>query len=666
MISLYEKIRVMIGYLPNNINIHFTDMKSYLLYILLLKNIRNRSAGTISEISSLGIPSLELSDGPCGINNNEKVFAYPSPILLASSWNRSVLFLGGQYLGQDACRYKKDVVLSPGINLIRNPLAGRNFEMYSEDPLLSGILGSCTINGIQSMGIGSCIKHFAAYNQEQDRTSIDIRVSKRALYELYLRVFSIALSYSDPLCLMTSYNKVNGFYTSEHSFLIQECLRKKMKYKGVIMTDWVSGSDPVLQIKAGINLIMPGGGIDLINKLIKIASSDSLVMNRVNESLSYIIRFHQQLQELKSKSVVISNHNKKDLSDESIILLQNKNHLPIRDNRVSLFEISDIDPSTFVIMGGGSSEVTPNQKIDLYEACLYRRLDAIRIKRENISETTIQWASEKSSTAIITISRYSTEFKDIPVSLFDLSSNEIKHLKMISRIFHSKHKKITVVLNIPGPIETQSWKHLVDSILLCYYPGSIGSVSVIDILLGNITPSGKLTCTFPNKLKDHPSTQYYLNLNKISKTNMNIYTEDIYVGYRYYLTYDIPVSFSFGHGLSYTTFKYTNVRYISIENYYIVYIDITNIGDCKGKEIVQLYISYPASIGVPKRELKSFEKTNLLDPYETEQVKLVLRYEDLLIYHPILSEWTMLKGEYRFELGASSDDIRTICKVNIE
>ena len=684
------------------------------------------AAGTTYPIERLGIPAVVLADGPAGLRINptregdEATYYcthFPIGTLLASTWNQELVENVGKAIGNEVLEYGADVLLAPALNIHRNPLCGRNFEYYSEDPVVAGKIAAAYVRGVQSNGVGTSIKHFAVNNQETNRMGNDARVSPRALREIYLKGFEIAVKEGNPWTVMSSYNYVNGTYTSENPELLTTLLRDEWGYKGMVMTDWFGGKDALAQMVAGNDMLQPGQNkqFEAIVNGVKEGKLDEAVLDRNVKRILEMI-----LQTPKFKGYQFSN--KPDLkahaevtrqsATEGMVLLKNDNSaLPLAQNvkNVALFGCTSYD---FVAGGTGSGNVNHAYVVSLldglknvgysideglkntYES--YLKAEKERLSKEKkgwfmpderpaemaLSAQIIKEQVAKSDVALITIGRTSGEFLDRKLADFNLSKEEQKMVQEVTKAFHAAGKKVIVVMNIGGVIETASWKNLPDAILCAWQAGQEGGNSVADVLAGKASPSGKLTMTFPVKFEDAASSANFpidLEAN-IDITNKNAkkgnvknvdytnYEEDIYVGYRYFDSFNQNVSYPFGYGLSYTTFAYANPAIKAENGVYTVTVDVKNTGKMAGKEVVQLYVSAPdaAANNKPDKELKAFAKTQELKPGETATITLTVKAADLASFDEATSSWVVEAGNYKFLVGASSRDIKAELSADVE
>lgn len=676
------------------------------------------AAGTTYPIERLGIPAVVLADGPAGLRINPTregdtatyyCTHFPIGTLLASTWNQELVESVGKAIGNEVLEYGADVLLAPALNIHRNPLCGRNFEYYSEDPLVSGKIAAAYVRGVQSNGVGTSIKHFAVNNQETNRMSNDAQVSPRALREIYLKGFEIAVKEAEPWTVMSSYNYVNGTYTSESKDLQTTLLRDEWGFKGMVMTDWFGGSDVVAQMNAGNDMLQPGLQKQYDSLIVAAKSGvldDAVLSRNVKRILEMIMktpRFkgykYSNKPDLKAHAAVT-----RQSATEGMVLLKNDNNaLPLASTvkNIALFGCTSYD---FVAGGTGSGNVNRAYTVSLLEGLSnagytvddnlksvyekYLVAEKERLAKEkkglfmpdkrpdemSLTPAMVNEQVGKSDMALITIGRTSGEFLDRNVADFNLSQAETQMVQTVTRAFHAAGKKVIVVLNIGGVIETASWKNLPDAILCAWQAGQEGGNSVADVLKGNASPSGKLTMTFPLSFADAASSKNFpvdMNasidlVNKgerkhdVKNVDYTNYEEDIYVGYRYFDSFGKNVSYPFGYGLSYTTFEYTNPAIMSENGTYTVTVNVKNIGKCAGKEVVQLYVSAPNNkeMNKPVKELKAFAKTKELKPGESELVTMTVAAADLASFDIATSSWVVDAGKYEFLIGASSRDIR--------
>ncbi|WP_297098549.1 glycoside hydrolase family 3 C-terminal domain-containing protein [uncultured Draconibacterium sp.] len=670
-------------------------------------------------IPRLGIPAVALNDGPAGLNisssrasDPDKKFyatAWPSPRLLASSWDLELTEKVGSAFGHEAKEYGIGVILGPGLNIQRIPLCGRNFEYYSEDPLVSGLMTSAIVNGIQSNDVGTCIKHFVANNQETERNTLHVYMSERAMREIYLKAFEVAVKKSKPWTVMTAHNSLNGPHVSESYELLTTILRNEWGFNGFVMTDWFGGTDAIAQLKAGNDLLTPGMPYQ-VEALLKAIESKELQMETLDKNveriLSVIMRtstfkgyIFSDNPDLKSNAQLA-----RKAAAESMVLLKNDNEaLPFSNsiNRIALFGNSGYKLFT----GGlGSARVTPayensiaqglkNAGYSLNNELNERYLNYIaEYSTKNpivnhikelfdptpqapmmpIKKDVIEKLSSQNDAAVIVLGRVSGEGTDRKQEEFELSKTEKQTIKDVSEVFHAKGKKVVVVLNVSIEVETASWRDDVDAIMLAWLPGQEGGNAIADILSGKVNPSGKLTSTFPVNYDDVPSAKNFPGKMYPEKSTREFmgypyiptdvtYEEGIYVGYRYYNSFNVKTAYEFGFGLSYTDFKYSDLKLsaTTFKDELNLELIVTNTGKVAGKETVQLYLAAPAkTMDKPAVELKKFAKTKLLAPGEAQTINFKLIPRDLASYDSGQSAWVSEAGEYLVKVGASSKDIK--------
>jgi beta-glucosidase len=681
------------------------------------------AAGRTHGISRLGIPSITVSDGPAGIridpirnNDSSKTYyatAFPVGTLLASSWDPALVHQVGVAFGTEIHEYGADVILGPGVNIHRNPLGGRNFEYYSEDPLIAGRIAAAMINGIQSQGVGTSIKHFAANNQETNRNSVNTIVSERAMREIYLKGFEIAVKTSQPWTVMSSYNKVNGTFTSQRHDLLTTILKNEWGFKGFVMTDWFGGKDAVAQMNAGNDLLMPGNPLQ--SKAIADAvKSGKLSQKQLDANVTRILNIILRSPEFKKYKYSSAPDLKKDAqiarsaAAQSMVLLKNDDKaLPLKTKKIALFGNTSYE---LVAGGTGSGFVNRGYTISVAEGltnggyvvdnklkgAYETYLNAEKAKHPKsamsffapppapaemgITPEVLAREVNEADVAILTIGRNAGEGRDRKVEDdFNLKSEEKAAIKTISEAFHSKGKKLIVVLNIGGVIETASWRDEADGILLAWQPGLEGGNSIADVLSGKVNPSGKLATTFPMVYADEPSAKNFPGRELPmpagekpgvmgAKPSEVTYEEDIYVGYRYYNTFDVKTAYPFGYGLSYTNFKYSDLKLSSktFNGTITATITVTNEGDVAGREVVELYVSAPkAGLPKPEEELKAFAKTKLLLPKESQTINLTLTAKDLASFDTGKQSWIAQAGTYEVKIGASATDIKKTKKFDL-
>lgn len=686
------------------------------------------AAGQLNAIPRLGIPNTVLADGPAGLriqpkrDGTTKTFYcthFPIETVMSSTWNSNLVKAVGAAIGDEVKHYGVDVLLAPATNIQRNPLNGRNFEYYSEDPLLAGKITAAMIAGVQSNGVGTSLKHFALNNQETNRTNNNVIGNPRTFREIYLKPFEIAIKESHPWTVMTSYNKINGTYTSERADLLTEILRHEWGFNGMVMTDWYGGQHATMQMEAGNDLLMPGK-LSQREELRKAILNGNLSMEIIDRNikniLEYIIktpRFNGYVADnnpdLKAHAQVTRN-----AAIEGMVLLKNnRNALPFTKNikNLAAFGFTSYD---FIAGGTGSGDVNhayvvslidglknggfsidesikksyeeyiPEAKAKMpkptgqFAAFLPKKL----IPEMELSDVDILNAAKNDDAAVITIGKTSGEFGDRSIKTnFNLTDAEKKMISDVTRIFHKEGKKVVVILNVCGVIETQSWISQPDAVLISWLPGQEGGNSVADIISGKESPSGRLPMTWPLSYNDVPSKNDFPNPDEISddelmnslkgftelrtdgsRKNFDIttYNDGIYVGYRYYTTKNIPVSFPFGYGMSYTSFEYGKPNVEKDGNGNIkVSVNVRNNGKMAGKEVVQVYVSAPGKdMDKPARELKGFAKTKRLAVGESETVTINIPFESLASFNDQSNCWQVESGVYKVMVAKNAADLK--------
>ncbi len=691
------------------------------------------AAGTSPAIPRLGIPATVLTDGPAGVRidptrkGTDKTFyatAFPIGSCLASTWNTELVNQVGQAIGNETKEYRCDVILGPGMNLHRNPLCGRNFEYYSEDPLLTGRIAAAYINGVQSQGAGVSAKHFAVNSQETERTAVDERLSQRAARELYLRGFEIAVRESNPWTIMASYNKINGEFSMGNHDLLTKILRDDWGFKGIVMTDWIGireGLPTTREVQAGNDLMEPGQPAQT-NEIIEGVKSGKLdikdVDRNVRRMLEYIVKtpsFHKypatNSPDFKAHAAIT-----RQSAAEGIVLLKNNGTLPWKGGikTVALFGENSYD---FLSGGTGSGCVHPPYVVDMLQGLenagiksspvltdIYRKyIEFAKVKfqaerhpakwyqREyfgqqkypeiSISPIAINNEVSTADAAIITIGRQAGEGVDRDIDTeFNLIPEERALITDVCNAFHQAGKPVIVIINSGSVIETASWSGYPDAILCAWQPGMEGGNSIADLLTGKVNPSGKLTMTWPIAATDHASSKnfpgqidYYsfkdmvANKRPIAGHTYTNHEEDIYVGYRYFDTFQKNVAYPFGFGLSYTTFEMTKpVVKAKGKDAVEVSITVKNTGSVAGKEVAQVYVQAPKGrLEKPVQELKGFAKTRSLQPGESQTLTIVIPVRDLASFDEAGSQWLAEAGTYTFRIGASSRDIQATASLKL-
>ncbi len=682
------------------------------------------AAGSTHAIERLGIPAIVLADGPAGLRINptregdENTYYcthFPIGTLLASTWNTELIEQVGTAMGNEVLEYGADVLLAPALNIHRNPLNGRNFEYYSEDPLVAGMTAAAYVKGVQSNGVGTSVKHFAFNNQETNRTGNDAQISTRAIREIYLKGFERVVKESDPWTIMTSYNKINGTYTSEEPMLVEDILRGEWGYKGTVMTDWFGGKDASAQMHAGNDMLQPGRPSQY-HQIIDDVDAGKLDVADLDRNVKRILELIVRSPRFKGYAYT----NKPDLkahaavtrqsATEGMVLLENNGALPLakETKNVAVYGVTSYD---FIAGGTGSGNVNRAYTVSLLDglknagyaidANVQAKYDEYKkqIEEEKAKNkdgnplsaflpqplpaeivpaaADLTDAVAANDAAIITLGRISGEFLDRTADNFNLAKEEKALIDAVTKAYHAAGKKVVVVLNIGGVIETASWKKLPDAILCAWQAGQEGGNSVADVLSGKVSPSGKLTMTWPNDLADHASTKnfpkaenFQLDLSTfmgkeaekkdpVEFWDWTKYEEGIYVGYRWFDKENMGVSYPFGYGLSYTTFEYSNAAVKADAKNITVTVDVKNTGAVAGKEVVELYASAPGQdMDKPVKELRAYAKTAELKAGESATVTMTFPVADLASFSEDANAWVVEAGNYKLLVGASSRDIK--------
>ena len=684
------------------------------------------AAGTTPRIERLGIPATVLTDGPAGVRidptregTTQTYYATAFPIgsCLASTWNTELVSKVGEAIGNETKEYRCDVILGPGMNLHRNPLCGRNFEYYSEDPLVTGKIAAAYIKGVQSQGAGVSAKHFAVNSQETDRTAVDERVSQRAARELYLRGFEIAVRESNPWTIMASYNKVNGEFSMGNHDLLTKILREDWGYKGIVMTDWIgirNGLPTINEVHAGNDLMEPGQPAQ-VQEIIEGVKSGKLSMEDVDRNVRRMLEYIVKTPSFNNYPYT----NKPDFeahaaitrqsAAEGIVLLKNNGALPWKDGKIKTVALFGENSYDFLSGGTGSGCVHPPYVVDMLTGLknaginssatltdIYRKyIDYAKVKFQaerhpakwfqtemmgqqkypeiGISPIAIDKEVAGADAAIITIGRQAGEGIDRDIATeFNLVPEEQALIKDVCNAFHQAGKPVVVIINSGSVIETASWSGYPDAILCAWQPGMEGGNSVADLLTGKVNPSGKLTMTWPLAATDHPSTKSYPGTmdfytyevtrgytGQVAGYDYTNHDEDIYVGYRFFDTFNREVAYPFGFGLSYTTFEFSKpVVKAKGKDAVEVSITVKNTGAISGKEVAQVYVQAPkGKLEKPAQELKAFAKTRDLQPGESQTLTMTIPVRDLASFDEAGSQWLTEAGNYTFRIGNSSRNL---------
>lgn len=688
------------------------------------------AAGPTVEYPQYGIPRTIFADGPAGLRISprregvERTFyctAFPVGTLLASTWDTETVKEVGAAMGDEVLEYGVDALLGPSMNIQRNPLCGRNFEYLSEDPLVSGLIAAAYVDGVQSRGVGACIKHFAANNQETNRAGNDVLIGERALREIYLRGYEIALRHSDPWIVMTSYNKINGTYCCEDAWLLEDVLRREWGFRGVVVTDWIGRRNTAAQVHAGNDLLMPGSErqiADIIEAVREGRLSEADVDRNVSRVLRYVTRTPHYNGYRGSDSVDLRAHARtaRRAAADGMVLLKNDGALPLKDRgaRIALYGLG-----SYSLIAGGTGSGHVNRAYtaqidqglqakgfsidaplrDLYRAYhdyAWRKIECESawvvldfghpaLPEMPLAAEAVAARQRASDAAVVTIRRSAGETFDRTLDGdYVLSPEEETMIRDVCREYHRAGKPVVVVLNIDAPIDLSSWRHLPDAILCAWLPGQEGGNAVADILAGDANPSGRLPMTFARRYEDHASSRNFPVAEQAipqpflgfpepipprtagKDIDSTRYEEGIYVGYRHFDKAAIPTAYPFGHGLSYTSFSYGRPQASYRNGVCRIACEVTNTGAVAGREVVQLYAAAPAArMEKPVKELRAFCKTRELKPGESQTVVMEVPVEELASFDERARAWVAESGTYRFMLAASAEDIRQTAEVKV-
>ncbi len=626
------------------------------------------AAGQTNTISRLGVPATVVADGPAGLRisptrpDDDRSYCctgYPVPIAMASTWNAPLVRRVGSSMGKELKEYGVDMLLAPGTNIMRNPLCGRNFEYFSEDPVLSGRMCAAMVDGLQGEGVGACVKHFAANNQETNRNENDSRVDQRTLREIYLKPFEIAVKESQPWAVMSAYNRLNGVHCQENYDLLTTVLRKEWGFGGIVMTDWTGKRNTSAQVHAGNDMMMPGTRTQ-IEQIVADVESGALAEEDVDACVRRVLQYVVKTPRFKgTPSAGVSDAGastavSRTAASEGIVLLKNSRQtLPLADSvrNIAFFGVSSYH---FLSDGSGSGHVSTPYVVSLLEGMekagyrpdegvrrIYEAAEALADAKYDLSPAKAKLpflemiginhrpdevripryiadaSALKSQLAVITIGRKPGEGADRAVEGdFELTETEQEMISHVCDAYHAAGGTVVVTLNVGGVVETASWRDKPDAIVLAWMPGQEGGHAVADVLTGRVNPSGHLPVTFPVSYADVPSARNYPNVPRKPDDGMNgltailnpdmyaadpcfnttRYEEGIDVGYRYYSTRGVGTSYPFGFGLSYTTFEMSDLKVTQRRGErFVASVTVTNSGDRAGRHVAQLYVKAPAS-----------------------------------------------------------------------
>lgn len=626
-------------------------------------------------IERLGIPSIMMTDGPHGLRkekgegfgNSEQATCFPTAVALASTWNTDLIEQVGAAIGEECQAQDVQILLGPGSNIKRSPLNGRNFEYYSEDPIVSGKMAAAFIKGVQSQGVGTSLKHFAVNNQEFERMTVNVQVDERTMREIYLQGFEITVKEAQPTTLMCAYNRINGTFAAEHRYLLHDILKKEWGFEGFVMSDWGAVHDRVEGIKAGLQLEMPGNDGMNDQKIIEAVQNETLQEERLDEMvadlLGVILKLAAQKKENATFDIVAHHSLAQKVAAEGIVLLKNEDAiLPISKKRFQDVAVIGNFAENPRFQGGGSSRVNPTH-LDIPFQEIYRNLaTGMGVSFCNgypqadvMDEELLKDAQETAQYADVAIvfvglpNSYETEGADR--HHINMPPN---HIRLIEAVAEVQPNTIVVLQN--GSAIAMPWADKVKGIVESWLGGQGGGAAIADVLFGRVNPSGKLTETFPKKLEDTPAF-----LNFPGENRQVVYGEGRFVGYRYYDKKQIEPLFPFGFGLSYTTFEYIkmelNHEFMTNEDTLQVSVTLRNTGSRAGQEIVQVYVgsndNFPNACA---KELKAFAKV-VLKVGEEKTVTMQLNWRDFAFYDTRYKSWATISNSFNILVGSSSKDI---------
>ncbi|MBN1920875.1 MAG: glycoside hydrolase family 3 C-terminal domain-containing protein [Anaerolineae bacterium] len=637
---------------------------------------------TLTPIERLGVPGMFVSDGPHGVRRvaNEDSLTeeslpatcFPTASCLASTWDTALIHEMGQALAEECIALNVDVVLGPGVNMKRTPVCGRNFEYFSEDPYFAGEMAASYINGVQSRGVGTSLKHYAVNNQEYQRMTISAEVDERTLREIYLPAFETAVKKAQPWTVMCSYNRINGVYGSEQTYLLTEILKGEWELEGFVVSDWGAVHDRVAALKAGLDLEMPGPRARRVQAVIDAVQSGAVDMRILDEAVRRILRIVFKAAETpKGAPFDAAAHHAlvRRIAGEGMILLKNNGILPLKGvKRIAVIGQAVKEPH---FQGGGSSHINPTQvDIPLDELAKLAGGAEISFSQGYPPDDSSQPALIEAAVAAAQAAEVALLYIALPTykesegydrADLDLTAQQVALIKAVC----AAQPNSVVILNNGSAVTMSDWIAGPAAVLEAWMMGQAGGGAIADVLFGVVNPSGKLTETFPLKLTDTPA---FINYPGVSGKVR--YGEGLFIGYRYYEMREQPVLFPFGYGGSYTTFAYSALR-VSAQNFrdvdgLTVSVEVTNTGSVAGKEIVQVYVhQHQAQVVRPLKELKGFAKVEL-QPGETKTVTVPLDFRAFAYYHPAYGRWITESGEFDILVGASSADIRCTETVTLE
>ena len=642
-----------------------------------------------APVQRLGIPAVFLSDGPHGLRTQENpgegaglsgtlpATCFPTASALGSSWDPTLVRRVGEAVGREALALGVDVVLGPGVNIKRSPLCGRNFEYFSEDPLLAGDLGAALVDGLQSQGVGACVKHYAANNQETDRLRVSADVDERTLREIYLAVFERVVTQARPWTVMCAYNRVNGVHASQHHRLLTQVLRREWGFEGLVVSDWGAVHDRVAALAAGLDLEMPPalGYSDVA--LVEAVRDGTLHGTVLDTAVARVLRLVEQAggRPAADGFDVDAHHDlARQVARECAVLLRNDDRvLPLEPTPGQTLAVIGAFAERPRYQGAGSSRVNPTRVDVPLEELRAHVPDGVEVRYEpgfgledtdrddELAEQAVGLAADADAVVVFLGLAAGDESEGYDRTHIDLPANQVALLARLAGV----HDRLVVVLANGSAVRTAPWEHHASAVLECWLAGQAAGGAVADLLLGTANPCGRLAETIPLRLQDTPS---YLTFP--GEAGHVRYGEGVFVGYRGYDALDRQVGHPFGHGLSYTDFSYGDLTVVATGSGDDVSVAIsctvTNSGDRAGKEVVQLYVGAPSSsVSRPVRELRAFAKVDLR-PGATATVEFRLGARDLSYWSLLIDGWALEPGTYEVAVGASSRDLRLFAEVEVD
>ncbi len=631
-------------------------------------------------VERLNVPSVMMCDGPhglrkqegegdhLGINKSIETVCYPTAAALASSFDRDVMRRLGEALGQECRAENVAMLLGPGLNIKRSPLCGRNFEYFSEDPYLAGEMGAAYVQALQSKGVAACAKHFACNNQETRRMSGSSNLDERTLHEIYLPAFEAVVKKGRTRSLMCAYNAVNGEFCAENKMMLTDILREKWGFDGFVVTDWGAVKDRAKGVSYGLDLEMPGGPNATGEELLEALKKGELAEADLDKAVLNLLRFVETAVRQRDENAVIDRDAcrrlARQLAGECAVLMKNENLLPLKKGQKVAFIGEFADKPRY--QGAGSSHINVPHPVSALEAAgdavIYVRGCDVHSDRtdEKLLKEAVKTAKDAEIAVIFAGLPDAFESEGADRDHMHLPDNQNELIKAVAAV----NPNTVVVLHGGSPVELP-WLSQVPAVLCMYLGGEQVGAAAVDLLYGRVNPSGHLAETWPVRLQDNPS---YLNFP--GEDGVVTYAEGIFVGYRYYDKKELAVNFPFGHGLSYTSFAFSNLivdkEKLTDQETVTVSVDVTNTGKIAGKAVIQLYVhDVKSTVRRPLRELRDFAKTEL-QPGETKTLFFTLDKRSFAYYEPKVHDFFVESGEFMIEVGESCRDIRRSVSIHVE